>query len=253
METIVEIFWTGGYDSTFRICQLSKHEVTIRPYYMSDKRKSEEYELSAINAIREKLLKNPGTKAKIEPIIFVSVEERHNDDRITKAFQSLLKQDFMGSQYEWLAVFALRHPGIELSIHKDDKAIALINKHGALKMENGPYGSYYVIDTEKSSEDLNIIFGREHFPLVDYTKIEMKKEYASLGLSDVIKYTWFCHTPINGEPCGMCNPCQYTIQEGMSERFSPEALKRYHNRNKLAYRIIRRIKMVVSKLRASKK
>lgn len=130
MENIVEIFWTGGYDSTFKICQLSKLKISIHPFYMSDKRQSEEYELNAINSIRDKLINNPDTKAKIEPIIYVSTEERITDHDVTQAFKNLLKKDFMGSQYEWLGTFALNHKGIELSIHKDDKAIALINKHG---------------------------------------------------------------------------------------------------------------------------
>ena len=48
---IVEIFWTGGFDSTFRIVQLSRCNVTIQPYYISDNRKSEKNELKAIEQI----------------------------------------------------------------------------------------------------------------------------------------------------------------------------------------------------------
>ena len=33
--------WTGGYDSSFRMVQLSKSNVMIQPYYLSDKRKCE--------------------------------------------------------------------------------------------------------------------------------------------------------------------------------------------------------------------
>ena len=43
----VEIFWTGGYDSTFRVVQLSRMDVVIRPYYLSDNRIAESYEISA--------------------------------------------------------------------------------------------------------------------------------------------------------------------------------------------------------------
>ena len=34
----VYVFWTGGYDSTFRICQLLiKEKVAVQPVYISDK------------------------------------------------------------------------------------------------------------------------------------------------------------------------------------------------------------------------
>ena len=87
-------------------------------------------EIKAINVIRDKLINNPNTIATLNPLKYVSKNERKNNDDITCVFNKILKQDFMGSQYEWLGVFALEHPGIELSIHKDDKAIALIQKHG---------------------------------------------------------------------------------------------------------------------------
>lgn len=241
----VSIFWTGGYDSTFRVCQLSRKNVIITPYYLSDNRASEQMELKAIDLIRDKLINNPNTIAAINPLQYVSKDSRKTDDRITQAFNKLLKQDFMGSQYEWLGVFALEHQGIELSIHKDDKAIALINKHGALKLQEDEYGTYYVVDTSKSSQELITLFGNQRFPLADYTKVQMKQEYISMGLADIIDDTWFCHTPIDEKPCGICNPCRYTIEEGMPERFSEEALMRYKRQNSAFYKCLRKTKNVL--------
>ena len=134
----------------------------------------------------------------------------------------------MGSQYEWLGVFALEHKGIEISIHKDDKAIELISKHGKLKKVTDDIGDYYIIDESSSSKDCITLFGNSHYPLADLTKLQMKEQYQALGLSDIIDDTWFCFTPINGKPCGRCNPCKYTIEEGMAYRFSKEALRRYY-------------------------
>ena len=47
-----EVMWTGGFDSTFRICQLSRMDVVITPYYLCNNRPSEPNELNAINTIR---------------------------------------------------------------------------------------------------------------------------------------------------------------------------------------------------------
>ena len=241
----VSIFWTGGYDSTFRICQLSRKNVTITPYYLSDNRVSEQMELKAIDKIRKKLVNNPNTVATLNPLQYVSKDSRKSDTNITNAFNKLLKQHFMGSQYEWLGIFALDHPGIELSIHKDDKAISLIHKHGALILQEDEYGTYYIIDKNKSSQELITLFGNQHFPLAGYTKLQMKQEYISLGLADIINDTWFCHKPINGKPCGICNPCRYTIEEGMKERFSEEALRRYKQHNSILIKFLKQINGVL--------
>lgn len=233
----VSIFWTGGYDSSFRVCQLSRMNIEIQPYYLSDNRKSEKYELNSIREITEYLNGLSETKASILPLVYISKSDRDKDTDITKSYKRLRRQDFMGSQYDWLAIFAKTHKGVELSIHKDDKAIQLISKHGALKEEIDPdIGSYYVIDEEKSFPDLIRVFSDYHLPLAQYTKKEMKKMYIEMGFEEVIEKTWFCFTPINGKPCGTCNPCKYTIEEGMKERFDNAALYRYYT-NKIKVRL----------------
>ena len=244
----IEIFWTGGYDSTFRICQLSRKKVIIQPYYLSDKRKSETNELNAIKTVTNKLRNNKDTKAIIRDIIYVSMDERLSDKKVTDAFHNLLKQDFMGSQYEWLGIFALNHKGIEMSIHKDDKAIELISKHAKLKKIQDELGNYYVIDKDKSSKDCVTLFGNLHFPLAHYTKLQMKEEYEKMNLSDIIDDTWFCFTPIDGKPCGCCNPCKYTIEEGMSYRFSKDALKRYKRRKSILFRAFGKGKRIIKRI-----
>ena len=76
----------------------------------------------------------------------------------------------------------------------------------------------------------------------------MKEEYEKMKLSDIIDDTWFCFNPINGKPCGYCNPCKYTIEEGMSYRFSNEALKRYKKQKKILFRIVGKVKKIIKKI-----
>jgi hypothetical protein len=45
-----------------------------------------------------------------------------------------------------------------------------------------------------------------------------------------MELTWFCHRPIRGEPCGVCNPCIYTIQEGLGVRVPASGRRRYRMR-----------------------
>lgn len=226
-ETI-EIFWTGGYDSTFRIVQLSRCDIVIQPYYLSDKRASEPYELDAIESIINILQKHSETRCTFRPLIIVDMKQRLENNEITETYSRILKNDFIGSQYDWLARFAIEHQGIELAIHQDDKAILLINKYGKLKkIVDDNIGDYYVLDKERTEKDIYTLFGNYHLPLADLTKLDMKQYYIQHGYEDVMDKTWFCHKPIKGKPCGICNPCMYTIEEGMGERFTRSALTRY--------------------------
>ena len=191
-------------------------------------------------------MNNKKTKCHFKPLIYVSMQERVENAEITAAYHRMLKKDFFGSQYDWIACFAKDHPGIELSVHQDDKAILLINKYGSLKKihENTPFETY-VLDPESASPDLCTVFGNYHFPIAQYTKLEMKDYFISNGYADVMNKTWFCHRPFKGQPCGCCNPCIYTMEEGMRERFSASGIIRYHlMKNKL----IRKINYTLQKL-----
>jgi len=232
---IVEIFWTGGYDSTFRVVQLSKKNIVIRSYYISDRRKSENYELSAIKEIAKILSERIDTKAIIEPITVINMEMRQEYERdiYKESWEKINENIYLGSQYVWLAGFAEKHKGIELSVHKDDKAIVAIEKYCNLKkIENNYVGDTYVIGSNEEKEnDLTIciknIFKNFSFPLAEYTKLQMRDMYIKNGYKEIMDCTWFCYRPIGGKPCGRCNPCMYTIEEGLKERFTKKALVMY--------------------------
>lgn len=80
---------------------------------------------------------------------------------------------------------------------------------------------------------------------VDETRLDMKRIVEESEYEDIMNITWLCHNPINDKPCGYCNPCVSTIEEGMEYRFSKEALERYNKRK--YYRFIRKIKNGVKK------
>ncbi len=70
-----EIFWTGGFDSTLRVVQLSRYPIKIQPVFCkgvaADIRKSEFYELRAIKQISALLRTKPGVKAELLPLKIV--------------------------------------------------------------------------------------------------------------------------------------------------------------------------------------
>jgi 7-cyano-7-deazaguanine synthase in queuosine biosynthesis len=242
----VNILWTGGWDSTYRVLSLIDKHVSIQPYYLKDNRKSEELELKAIETITEDIRNHPHSKCEVLELITMNVSEVPVNVEITKAYKNILKKDFYGSQYDWLARFAKKIRNLELNIHQDDKAVLIIQKYGNIIKEHDDLkGDYYVLDHEKSSEDLIQVFGNFHFPILTDSKLEMKEWAINFGLIDTMNKTWFCFHPIKSEPCGRCNPCTYAIEEGMEYRFNKSAMRRYR-----FYRLIKPVKQSLIMKRA---
>lgn len=235
---LVNVLWTGGFDSSFRMVQLSKEDVVIQPYYLSDNRSSEINELRAIEQITSDILSNPDTKSKILPLKVYSVSEVKENQEITKAYLNLRKIVKVGTQFEWLTRFAVEHQieGLELSIEKSGTALVrqLFNQLG-VKMELINKGgiSYFKVSGVSNSSDVYKVFGHYHFPVWELTKLDMLSEYERLGFQEVIYKTWFCHRPIRNKACGYCNPCDTTIASGMPFRLNKMGLIR--NKLRLFY------------------
>ena len=225
----VNILWTGGLDSTYRVCQLSLMHVEIQPYYiyMQD-RKSYKYELNAIELIKEEIISRKTTNCKLLPLIVVNAKDIENDDQVTNSYNVLHSKFKLGKQYDFLARFAKqKNIYLELGLQFDyhSKAHNCINNFGSLSkvsvnlLEDEKY-EYYKIDTDNSNHDLQNVFGNFWFgiPLYDMSKLQIVREYEKIGYDNVIKLTWFCAHPLFGKPCGLCNPCEAVVEAGMDFR-----------------------------------
>ena len=148
-------------------------------------------------------------------------------DDISKRVKNLTKKQ-LGSQYDWLARFSKDIVNLELSIEKGTRPVRAIMEYGGIKkIIDNKIGEYYKLD-KSVSDDITIkIFGNYHYPLLDYTKLQMKKEAEEYGFIDLMNKTWFCHNPIDNQPCGVCNPCIGTIEGGLEYRFNQRALSNY--------------------------
>ena len=248
----IEILWTGGLDSTFRVVQLSMLPVKIQPYYIRTNRKSESMELNAIEEISKILRQKPATRCELLPLIKIQMNERIISEEITNAYHRIKKQRHLGSQYEYLGSFATKHQGIEIGIENWN---GFHNKFGCLtKVTSDQIGDFYIYDLERSPKELHVLFQNYHFPIAFMTKLEIKEKYIAWGTKDLMELTWFCYTPIDGQPCGKCRPCILTIEAGMKERFSKKALFRYWRHKiftpirKFKPRLIRKIKYIYQKI-----
>src|SRR5690606_16686943 len=225
----IKILWTGGWDSTFRILMLRKYNVTIVPYYIYFKeRKTNDIELAVIQKIRDKIIELPDTNCSITDVVIFD-ESNNVSQEIKQAYINLRNKSFLGGQYVQLSELALRVENLELGIHKDDKAHKFIQEFGVLEKIKSEYGNVLILDKEKTSnKDVINLFGNFRFPLLNLTKVEMKKIAEKEGVLHIMNETIFCHHLIKNKPCGYCNPCIYTIQEGLSYRFGNLGLIRYY-------------------------
>lgn len=243
----VELLWTGGWDSTYRLVELSFKEVTVQPIYIADSRDSEGYELSAMDSVTELLNNKEMTKAEILPYKIINRNEIVNSDAVKKAYCRIAKETNLGSQYEFLASYALQNPGLEIGIEANTSdnsfAIKAINSFGKLKRINDTF----VLDENYSSEDLMLVLGNFSYPIIELKETDMVENINKWGYQDVMQKIWFCHHPINGNPCGICHPCTMKMGSGMSFLLPEESQKRYYIQKRLIKLVGKKYGMAICK------
>ena len=232
------LLWTAGWDSTFRLLEtLLVRRKPVWPYYLKDPgRPSTEFELRAMKQIAAAIgEKFPHAAGLLHETAVSSVADLKPDAEITGRFERLRARSHLGGQYDWLARFATQNglTDLELTVHQDDKAAIVLQPYVVLD-DNGGDPVYRLRDNPPD-DDLRI-FEHFRFPIFGKTKRDMDRAAREHGFIDVMELTWFCHIPTpRGEPCGRCNPCRYTIEEGLGRRIPLRTRVRNH-------RVVERIK-----------
>lgn len=217
----IDLLWTSGWDSTFRLlAALYLEDVTIRPHYIADRaRRSTDIELRTMDQIRVALAAaRPGSERRVLPLKLVELSAIPPDPATATQFESLAARGPIGSQYEWIARYAIAEGlhELELSIHHDDRAkLYLEGKVERVGAE--PFPSYRLAAAHRGT-DL-ALFERFRFPIFDLSKLDMREIARQHGFLDILELAWFCHKPLaSGAPCGVCNPCKDAVKEGVGYR-----------------------------------
>lgn len=216
----VNLLWTGGWDSTFRLLDLIViKKIKVKPYYIYDEdRLSTEYELKAMDSIRKMVnSKFPYTTKLFKETEVVKKSSIPKFQTNKEMYSSLRKRHRFGEQYIFLADFAEAYDlkDLELSIHRDDKAFSIIKDHiESVKINNV---EAYQLKKHIDEKDYNL-FKSFRYPIPHLTKIDMGKIAKEHNFDDIIEETWFCHTPHKGKACGKCGPCRFTFEENLGRR-----------------------------------
>ena len=236
----VRLMWTGGWDSTFRLLHLLLVEQQdVQPYYVIDRltyRPAVPAERQAMRNIRERLAQShPQAAARLRATVECPFEDIAPDPQIGRHFETCLRSAFIGGQYEWLARYCAQQgiEDMELAIHRDDKARELL--------ADLVDASRARVDVRHAGDARHELFRFFRFPLFDMSKLQMQDAARQSGFDEFMALTWFCHRPIAGEPCGVCNPCIYTIEEGLGERVPERGRRRYR------LRVVPRIRSAVTR------
>lgn len=224
----IDTLWTGGWDSTFRVLfAVIVEKRCVNPHYVIDvARKSSLRELQAISEIRRYLERvNPDAAALISNLKITPIEEIRPNEEISSAYKRLTQRAALGGQYDWLARYAKEASirNLELSVHVDDKAYFFLKDNVRQDSEHG-----WVFEARAAGDES--IFSYFSFPLLELAKTQMRRIAQEHGFLEILELSWFCHSPRNGQPCGVCNPCIYTVKEGMGYRLPLSSMMSYRTR-----------------------
>ncbi|WP_200176719.1 7-cyano-7-deazaguanine synthase [Ectothiorhodospira shaposhnikovii] len=234
-DKIKNVLWTGGWDSTFRVLDLVlRLEKRVQPFYLIDNlRNSADIEQETMERIRGVIgTRSPKALSLIDPLNVITLKDMDKADDFKAALVQLRLQGYLGKQYPLIARLAQEYElkGLELSVHRDDKAYDFIRPY-VERIRDGD-DEYFVLMCD-APDDVRRLFGNLVFPVLELSKLDMEKIAKEQGYSDILEETWFCHNPTRKKtPCGVCNPCVYTIEEGLSRRIPLAGRVRYR-RNQL--------------------
>ncbi|QDB79921.1 hypothetical protein FE251_11460 [Georgenia wutianyii] len=221
MTAAANVLWTAGWDSTYRVADLVfTYRKPVRPHYVKDwRRASTRLEMLRQQEIREEIARiDPDAARLLLPTVVHHYDDIPADPAARKQHEGARQLGFLGTQYLFLTAMA-RSSGLtnlEIVAHRDDNAVRLLE--GNVRFQDDDAGGYHELVPQPTKPALEL-FRPFRFPVFDMTKIEMGERAAAAGFGQVMELTWFCHYPtLGGKPCGVCNPCRYTREEGLGRR-----------------------------------
>jgi hypothetical protein len=222
------LFWTGGFDSTFRLLQLiDDSDITqINLYYISlvidnlessdIRRKSTQFEIDTMNLILQSI---DISKIKNFNIIGQNNQLLHYSFQFNFPFMNYIQMDSIKySDKNKVLFFDLFVDNI---VHRpisqwggitqvlddlDIDAEICLEKGGGIwsKIKN------LVVDGKIDFDRYPPLraFIRYEIPLVDLDRDEMVEISKDRNWIDILRLTWSCWYPKNGQECGKCFTCQ---------------------------------------------
>ena len=211
----VRLFWTGGFDSTARLCQLLIEEKkTVYPLYIEFNldnddpnalwvRQNKEQEKDSMKQIRKALYKQfPYTKKLLKKTKFI--KDKKTDPNYIQKFleMNLFPKKRKIHQYVYLSNYAYKlkdyiEIGV-LGIHQKSKFADFLKNNLIKEDENFKVAGKNPMECIK-------------FPLYNKTKEDLYKRAKDNNYDNILNMSWSCWFPQSGKPCGLCPMCKERI------------------------------------------
>lgn len=187
------LLWTGGWDSTFRLLDLLLvQQRPVQTYYLisaSAERPAFGREIWTMTRIKQKLRAgNPAMHDLLRPTLYRDVKDLRRSPDVLEKLQRLRTAGHLGRQYAFLAEFAEQEgvDGLELCIHRDDRAHAFIAPL-VTRVEHAGDRYYRLLDPPANPNA--DIFRHFRFPVFDLSKLEMERIARERGWTPFMEAT----------------------------------------------------------------
>ena len=197
---VVNIFWTGGLDSTFRVVQLLRTTVhVVQPHYLIFEDRVSGIEIDAMVKMRKIIgEKFPDDRKRLLPTIYTNSKHISIDKEIDTEIEELRKKIKVIDQYHLMAKYCKEH-------NISNMEVAIIYLEGEMEL---------FVDYKDS-----LVFKNFSYPIIDLSKRVIYDTAVKEGWGDIINMTSFCKRPfVSIRPCGVCSPCTTAIMAGMDFR-----------------------------------
>ena len=223
-----QVLWTGGWDSTFRVCELLLvHGRTVQPWYVIDReRRTTAREMRTMARIAAEIeRRDRDARARL---LRPQVRERADLEipaDLAAAARSVRARYRLPEQYVFLAALVEAEQVATIEIAIDERREMPYLRDAVLAAGPGPApDDWWSVDPEDNPADLARIFAGMRLPVCEMTKTDMEMRAKAAGFADVLELTWFCRWPtILGHPCGQCVPCSDLRGSALERRIPPDS------------------------------
>ena len=236
----VPLFWTGGYDSTYRLCELLFIEKRIvQPVYISanidnepgesTRRHNHRQEIAAMDKIRKEIVMHNESNLEGRFLPTIIIPEVILPDSYKAAMLDLYNQNLVRRptcQYGALAYIADRfdrmgkYAPAEICVENEPSS-KLHRAIYPLVLKN-PMGNLLGMAKDIAESTLNFIGGYEAqkgmhiFKRINFSTIHKSKQTMlniakKYNFQHILNLTWSCWYPINNKPCNKCIMCRERI------------------------------------------
>ncbi len=206
IKDTINIFWTGGQDSTFRLIQLlTTTSKIVQPHYIIRHEDSTGFEIETMIRIRRAIIRKfPDVRSRFLPTIYTNEDCIPTYKEIDDGIEEIRKLIQVNEQYQIMSRYCKKFniEKIEVCYERDVSELP-----GDLVL------SQYFGNSEVFENFLN--------PLEELTKRECYHNAKLNGWDDILNMTSFCRRPeVKINACGVCGPCVDVMRNGLGFRLS---------------------------------